>query len=86
VPLAGFGPYSGGDRPECLTSGNRPLFLRNTLSAAELKRRYGTVAAYLLRYDAAVDALVRQRWLLPADAADLKLKTRDQAQAQFAGR
>jgi hypothetical protein len=86
VPLAGFGPYNGDDRPECLTAGNRPLFVRNALSAAELKRRYGTVAAYLRRYDAAVDALVRQRWLLPADAAHLKLKTRGQAQAQFTGR
>lgn len=42
--------------------------------SSELKALYGTRAEYLRRYNAAVDQAVAERWLLPADAAAIKLQ------------
>lgn len=82
-PLASYGLYRGDDQPACVATSGRPIFLRQNIGASELKARYGSASRYEQAYDAAVDALVRQRWLLPDDAALLKAKTKEQAEAQF---
>lgn len=82
-PLASYGPYGGGDRPECVARGRRPHFVRQDFDGAALRQRYGTVESYVARYDAAIDRLVGERWLLAKDAAALKRRTREQAIRQF---
>ncbi|WP_313442594.1 alpha/beta hydrolase domain-containing protein [Novosphingobium sp.] len=86
VPLASYGPYKGTDLPACTPAKGRPIFVRTNLDAATLKARYGTVQTFVKRYDAQVDAMVAQRWLLPEDAAMLKAKARRDAEAQFAAK
>lgn len=86
VPLAAYGLYTGSDEPACIAKSGRPIFLRQDMDAATLKARYGSAAGFAKRYDRAVDALVRQHWLLPADAAMLKLKARADAARQFGKR
>jgi hypothetical protein len=84
VPLASYGPYKGTDLPACTPAKGRPIFVRSDLGGAALKARYGSAEAFVRQYDAQVDGMVRQRWLLPEDAAALKEKARRDAGAQFA--
>lgn len=74
VPLASYGLYTGTDQSACVSKVGRPIFLRQDMSGAAAKARYGSAKAYTKRYDKAVDALVQQRWLLPDDATMLKAK------------
>lgn len=83
VPLASYGPYKGTDLPACTPAKGRPIFVRTNLDAATLKARYRSAQAFVRRYDTQVDAMVKQRWLLPEDAAALKAKARRDAEAQF---
>lgn len=83
VPLASYGLYSGSDQPACVAKTGRPIFLRQDIGQTVLKARYGSVEAFARRYDAVVDGLVKQRWLLPEDARALKAKARRDAAAQF---
>jgi len=83
APLASYGAYAGTDLPACVAKTGRPIFLRQNIDAATLKARYGSAAAYIRRYDAAIGTMVKQRWLLPEDAVRLKALTRQQAAVQF---
>ena len=85
VPLARYGRYEGRDKPSCLEDRPYPFvfLLRNELSAQDLKRRYQSPQHYLNLYDARIDRLVEQHWLLPEDALRLKAKTREDALRQF---
>jgi hypothetical protein len=85
VPVARYGRYHGTDKPNCRADKAYPnvFFLRNDLSRGDLDRRYGSARRYVARYDEAVDDLVKQRWLLPADALRLKAKAIQSAKRLF---
>lgn len=83
VPVARYGVYPGSDRPGCASEEGRPLYFKMNLETDVLHDLYGSEAAYLKQYDAAVDRLVAQRWLLPADGAKLKAQERGHARAVF---
>jgi len=85
VPLARYGRYEGSDKPSCREDRPYPFvfLLRNELSAQDLKRRYQSPQHYLDLYDARIDRLVEQRWLLQEDALRLKAKTREDVLRQF---
>ncbi|NBC35342.1 hypothetical protein GTZ99_02085 [Novosphingobium sp. FSY-8] len=85
VPLAGYGLYAGTDKPGCFPTAGRPIFVRNDLTPAQLRARYGTRAAYLARYDAAVDRAVAGRWLLAGDAREMKQIARARSYEAFGG-
>ncbi|CCA90012.1 conserved hypothetical protein (plasmid) [Novosphingobium sp. PP1Y] len=83
VPLAGYGPYKGTDKPGCFPAKGRPIFVRNDLPHEDLVSLYTSRAEYLREFDAAVDALVSARWLLESDARDLKMRARSRSLTAF---
>lgn len=85
VPLARYGRYHGDDRPGCKADNLYPsvFFVREVLPREELLRRYGTPERYIQLYDAEIERLVAQRWLLPEDGLRLKAKNRERAYIAF---
>ena len=83
VPLARYGTYLGSENPGCLAGTAYPRYLRNPLTRQELVKRYRTPARYLSLYDAQIDRMVKERWLLPEDAAVLKEKAKAMAAQSF---
>lgn len=87
VPLARYGAASAGSgcdpvRPG-LGSPSIPM-RRVPLARARLDQLYpGGKAEYLRRFDAAIDALVAQRWLRAPDAAAQKAEARTYAEEAF---
>ncbi len=88
VPLASYGPApaaSGCDVQQGPRLGSAMMPMRRVpLPAERLKALYpGGQAEYLRRFDAAVDRLVRERWILAADGARQKREARVAAAAAF---
>ena len=83
IPVAAHGVYEGSDQPDCKLSGSRPLILKMQYPRDNLESRYGTMENYLERYDVVVDGLARERWLLEADASEMKQSARREATEAF---
>ncbi|MEJ6008845.1 alpha/beta hydrolase domain-containing protein [Novosphingobium aquae] len=81
VPLVRYGVP---DLAECGGKSPGRKLNRLPLDRATLMARYpGGSRHYLAQFDARADALVRQRWLLPADAAVQKMEARAFARLAF---
>lgn len=87
VPLARYGPAPDGSGCDPVRPGIGSAFIpmrRVPLPAERLAQLYpGGQTEYLRRFDAAVDALVSQRWLRASDAAAQKAEARMFARESF---
>jgi putative CocE/NonD family hydrolase len=84
VPRARYDIASASERDSCPKPATRNPYYRFDYDADWLQGRYGSVPAYVSAYEKRSVELVKQRWLLPEDAARLVAKARDEAQRMVA--
>jgi putative CocE/NonD family hydrolase len=80
VPRARYDAAPPSENMSCPKPGNRYPAYRFDFDAARLTARYGSVDAYVRAYEQRTQRLVKQRWLLAADAPRLIAKARAEAQ------
>ena len=87
VPLARYGePADGACAPRAGLGSPAIQMRRIPLSAEALRALYpGGAADYLAKFDAHLEAMVREGWLLAADAAREKAQARTAARTAFGG-
>jgi hypothetical protein len=87
VPSATYVPHSTARPGSCVPAAHAPysdpamvadlIAHMQPFTVAELRHRYGTVEAYLERFEQAARALAAERWLLEGDIAELVTWKRD---------